>query len=154
MIRELEPAFIISYNYRHIIKEDVIEAMKGRIINLHTSYLPYNRGASPNVFSFLENTRKGVTIHVLDKGLDTGDILCQKELFFDESKETFASSYERLLEEMNQLFRENWKAIRAGKIVPRRQEGEGSYHTMKDLQAIREKKPFTWDTVIQEYKSL
>lgn len=154
MIDALEPSFIISYNYRHLIKEDVIAKMQGRIINLHTSYLPYNRGSSPNVFSFLEDTKKGVTIHVLDKGLDTGDILCQKELFFDEEKETFASTYDKLIEEMNALFRENWQDIKAGNITPQKQQGEGSYHTMKDLQMIRDKKPFTWDTVIKEYKSL
>lgn len=154
MIDALEPSFVISYNYRHLIKEDVLAKLQGKIINLHTSYLPYNRGSSPNVFSFLEDTKKGVTIHVMDKGLDTGDILCQKELFFDEAKETFASSYDKLIEEMNALFQENWQALKAGKIVPKKQQGEGSYHTMKDLQAVREKKPFTWDTVIKEYKSL
>ena len=37
--------FVISYGYRHIIKKNVIDASKNGIINLHISYLPWNRGA-------------------------------------------------------------------------------------------------------------
>lgn len=85
--------------------------MQGQIFNLHISLLPYNREASPNFFSFIENTPKGVTIHQIDEGLDTGPILAQKELFFDESKETFASSYEKLILEIQMLFKENWSSI-------------------------------------------
>lgn len=152
MVEELEPAFVVSYNYRHLIPEEVLELVKGKIINLHASYLPYNRGSSPNVFSFLEDTPKGVTIHVMEKGLDTGDILCQKEVLMDENQETFASSYDKLILAMECLFKENWEAIREGKITPRKQEGPGSYHRMKDLEKIRAEKPFTWDQNIGEYK--
>lgn len=85
--------------------------MQGQIFNLHISLLPYNREASPNFFSFIENTSKGVTIHQIDEGLDTGPILAQNELFFDESKETFASGYEKLILEIQMLFKENWSSI-------------------------------------------
>ena len=45
--------FIISFGYRHIIKEDVINKFINKIINLHISYLPYNKGADPNLWSYL-----------------------------------------------------------------------------------------------------
>ena len=73
---------IISYGYRHIIKKSIIEYVKGNIINLHISYLPWNRGADPNLWSFLENSPKGVTIHYIDEGIDTGDIITQKKIRF------------------------------------------------------------------------
>ncbi len=152
IVQALQPSFVISYNYRHIIKEDVIAYMKGRIINLHTAYLPYNRGSSPNFFSFVENSPKGVTIHQLDAGLDTGAILVQKELNFDEEKETFVSSYDTLIAEMNRLFTENWESIKNGSILPCAQQGPGSYHTMKDLQTYRERCDFSWQDTIAEYK--
>lgn len=152
VVRELEPFFIVSFNYRYIIPEEVLDAMPGRVINLHTSLLPYNRGSSPNFFSFLDDTPKGVTIHLMDKGLDTGDVLCQKEIQFDESRETFASSYERLLEELKGLFRENWEAIRAGRLAPVRQRGAGTYHRMKELEAIKKLVPFEWTDNIEEFK--
>lgn len=152
MVEKMKPSLIVSFNYRHLIKPDILRLMPGRVINLHTSYLPYNRGSSPNVFSFLDNTPKGVTIHFMDEGLDTGDILCRKELFFEEEKETFASSYEKLLSEIKALFRENWRAIKAGGIKAQKQEAGGSYHRMKELEEIRKKAPLDWNMVIADYK--
>ena len=153
MIRALEPSFIVSFNYRYLIPKEVLDLMPDRVINLHTSYLPYNRGSSPNFFSFMDDTPKGVTIHRMAEGLDTGDILCRKELFFDEGRETFASTYEKLLAAMKELFYENWDAIKAGKITAQKQEGCGTYHTMRELAEIREKHPFTWDCNIADYKN-
>lgn len=153
IVEQLQPAFLISFNYRHIIPREVIERMPGRVINLHTSLLPYNRGSGPNFFSFLEDTPKGVTIHLMDEGLDTGDILCQKELFFDEEKETFASSYDKLTEELKELFRENWDAIKEGRIPPVKQQGAGTYHRMRELEAVRERMPFEWTENIAGFKA-
>lgn len=152
MIKDLQPSFIISFNYRYIIKKDVLDYMQGKVINLHTSYLPYNRGSSPNFFSFLEDTPKGVTIHFMDEGLDTGDILCQKELHFDEEKETFTSSYNTLINEIQKLFQENWEAIKTGSIIPRKQTDAGTCHRMAEVIALREKTPFSWDEVIADVK--
>jgi len=73
-----------------------------RAINLHPSLLPWNRGAHSNFWSFLEDTPKGVTIHIIDEGIDTGDILLQKKIKFDQSKETLRSSYGRLQQELQQ----------------------------------------------------
>ena len=152
MIKQLQPSFIISFNYKHIIKKDVLDFMQGKVINLHTSYLPYNRGSSPNFFSFMDDTPKGVTIHLVDEGLDTGAILCQKKLSFNENQETFTSTYNQLLSNMKELFYDNWKAIKEGKLKPMPQDGLGSYHKMSQLEAIREKTPFTWDEVISDVK--
>ncbi len=89
---------------------------------------------------------------LVDKGLDTGDILCQREIVFDEEKETFASSYDRLLAEIQELFRENWEDIREGRIAPRPQEGSGSAHRMREIASIREQMPFTWYERIADFK--
>lgn len=152
MVKQLAPSFIVSFNYRHIVSEEVLRLMQGRVINLHTSFLPFNRGSAPNFFSFWDNTPKGVTIHLMDKGLDTGDILCQRELVFDEEQETFASSYDKLLEEVKELFKANWEKIKAGQLVPCRQTGEGTCHRKRELEAIREKHNFTWEDRIADFK--
>ena len=78
-LEEIRPNLIVSFNYRHIITQDVIDFMNERILNLHMSYLPWNRGSSPNFWSHVEGTKKGVTIHLVSAGLDKGDIC----LFFD-----------------------------------------------------------------------
>ena len=88
----------------------------------------------------------------MDQGLDTGDILCQRQLTFDESRETFASTYNQLLAAIQELFQENWEKIKAGELKPRRQAGEGTCHRLKELEEIREKYGFTWEDGIADFK--
>ncbi len=63
--------FGISYRFLHIIRPAEIAWFQDRLINLHISYLPWNRGKDPNFWSWIENTPKGVTIHRIDTGIDT-----------------------------------------------------------------------------------
>lgn len=148
-INKYHPDFLISYSYKYIIKEDVIEMMKARIINLHISYLPWNRGADPNLWSFIENTPKGVTIHLIDKGVDTGKILLQKEIHFEDEKETLASSYNKLHAEIQKLFKENWDKIRSEGITTKNQSLEGTFHKSKDSEEIKKLMlPEGWDIKI------
>ncbi len=151
-IQELKPSYMISFNYRYIVKQDVLDYMQGKVINLHCSYLPYNRGSSPNFFSFIENTPKGVTIHKMEAGLDTGDIYAQKELFFDEEIETFATTYDALIQAMTELFIEHWEAIKENRLQPVPQSEGGTYHTMADLNAIRNYCDFEWSETIHTVK--
>lgn len=152
MIRELQPKYLISFNYRHIISQEILDMMEGHVVNLHTSYLPYNRGASPNFFSFLDDTPKGVTVHYVDSGLDTGDILCQREILLNEETESFKSSYDKLLKCMMDLFRENWDSIKNDKMPATKQVGNGTCHKMRELERIRENVPFSWEENIAEVK--
>lgn len=79
VVERRRPDFVVSHGYRHIIRREVLARLPDRIVNLHISLLPWNRGADPNVWSFLEDTPKGVTIHYVDERVDTGDIIAQKE---------------------------------------------------------------------------
>lgn len=152
LVQKLQPSFIVSYNYKHLIPADVLEYMNGRAINLHVSMLPYNRGSSPNFFSFIDNTPKGVTIHQMTPALDKGNILCQKELQFDETKESFASSYDILQSEICSLFKEHWDALKNCRIEGFLPSEKGTYHTTKELQDFQSKHPFHWNDCIADKK--
>ena len=151
-IKVMSPSLIINYNYRYIIGEDIIEYMGDRIINLHISYLPWNRGADPNFWSFIDDSPKGVTIHLLDKGLDKGDIIVQKEYFFNEDKETFATTYEYLHRKIVELFIESWERIKSGNYIVRKQQGKGSYHSHKQFVEIVNNIDFSWNSNICDIK--
>jgi methionyl-tRNA formyltransferase len=154
IILKFEPDFIISYNYRYIIKDDVINLMNNQIINLHISYLPFNKGAYPNVWSILDDTPKGVTIHLIDKGIDTGDIIVQKKLNFDNEKETLKSSYELLHKEIQDLFKSNWEKIKEWKITQQKQEGEGTIHFIKDFTNLQSLiGTINWDMKLKTFKN-
>lgn len=151
-IKELNPEIVISYNYSHIVKEDVIDLLGDKIINMHCSLLPWNKGASPNIWSFIDDTPKGVTIHVLEKGLDTGRLLLQEEVTFDEETETLASSYNKLQETIVDLLVSNLEDILDGNIVPTEQKGEGSYHRTSDLKALLNGREIDYNMTIKQFK--
>lgn len=140
--------WVISFGYRHIITQKQIDAIKGNIINLHISYLPFNRGSHPNFWAFYDNTPSGVTIHKLDKGLDTGDILVRKQINFDITQETFLTTYNKLINEIEELFKENHIGIFNNTISPTPQINlkKGTYHKVKDLPPIK-----SWDINIKNY---
>ena len=126
--------FLVSYGYRHILKKPILDLFPQRAINLHISYLPYNRGADPNFWSFIESTPKGVTIHYIDEGVDTGDIIVQKKVDFSSSvhEATLASTYETLHHEIQQLFFQNWASIKSLQCQAIPQSGTGTLHRLKD----------------------
>lgn len=124
---------VISFGYRHIIKQHEIDTAQRPIINLHIGYLPYNRGAHPNFWALFENTPSGVTIHEIDGGIDTGPIIAQKYVNFAKEENTFSLTYSRLTKEVESLFIEMAPSIISGHYTARKQRGKGSYHAIKDL---------------------
>ena len=154
IIKAADPDIVISYNYRHIVKEDVIDILGRKIINLHCSLLPWNKGASPNIWSFIDDTPKGVTIHRLEKGLDTGKIIYQKEVFFDEEKDTLASSYDALQETIVDLLCDNWEEISSCTYKEKEQPSGGSYHRTSDLKKLMGDTKIDYSMTIKEFKDL
>ena len=141
--------FIVSYGYRFIIRSNVVDQFKSRVINLHGSLLPWNRGADPNLWSFLEDTPKGVSIHYIDSGIDTGDIIAQREIFFPSSSETLRSTYEKLSLELEGLFIERWADIRDGNIMATEQPLLGTTHKSKDRTPFERLLTRGWDTPVE-----
>lgn len=135
---------IISFGYRHIISEKLIKSIDIDIINLHSSYLPWNRGAHANFWSFYDHTPKGITIHVIDKGIDTGPILFQKLINFNGYETTFSKTYNRLRTEIENLFIENMDNILNKNYVKYPQKEKGSYHETYELP-----KNIEWDSNIE-----
>lgn len=140
--------FIVSYGYRHILKKNILELLPNRAINLHISYLPWNRGADPNLWSFVEDTPKGVTIHYLDEGMDTGDIIVQEEVIFNKDQETLATSYEKLRITIQELFKQHWRDIKSGNCKRQKQVGKGTMHKVKDKERIFHLLTDGWNTPV------
>ncbi len=124
---------IISFGYKYILDVDFLNLINIPIINLHISFLPWNKGAHPNFWSFYENTPKGVSIHLIDKGIDTGPIIYQKIVKFSKNEETFEQTYSVLKNEIEDLFINNITNIINGKYNTKSQHGEGSFHKKSDL---------------------
>jgi len=148
-IEDWKPDFIVSYGYRYILHTAVLERLSGNAVNLHISLLPFNRGADPNLWSFLEGTPKGVSIHHVDRGVDTGDLILQREVQFGEF-ETLRTTYTRLHVEIEALFKEVWPAIREGRARRRAQPPGGTAHRSRDRMQHTSALRLGYDTPVRE----
>ena len=146
-------SYIICYKYQHILSKPFIDSFNGLIINLHISYLPWNKGSDPNFWSFYHNTPKGVTIHQLTENIDAGPIYCQQKIEFDQD-ETLKTSYTKLCLAMEQFFIASWPDIKNGDVQPMPQTGEGSFNLHKDFCKIFKTLDRGWDTPTHDITQL
>ena len=149
--------FLVSYNYRYILSEDILDLLPLRAINLHISYLPYNRGTDPNFWSFVDGTPSGVSIHYIDEGVDTGDIIVQEKVSFNSEKDTLKVSYIKLQFTIQELFKQNWHDIKTCRCSWQKQAGIGTSHKKNDRKILSHLLQDEWNTkisVIKEYNSL
>ena len=97
-IKEVNPNYGVVADFGFIIPQEIIDSIKGGIINIHFSLLPKYRGASPVQYAILNGDEKtGVTFYLLDKNMDTGDIIAQLEYKID-SKYTSDELYKILFQ--------------------------------------------------------
>ena len=79
-IIDMKPDIIITCAYGQIIPEEILNAPKLGCINVHASLLPRLRGGAPLHHALIDGEEKtGVTIMYMDKNMDTGDIISQRE---------------------------------------------------------------------------
>ena len=75
-IKSYDPDFIVVIAYGQIIKEGLLLQFDDRIINIHASLLPKYRGAAPINWAIINGEEKtGVCSMLVEKGLDSGDVL-------------------------------------------------------------------------------
>jgi len=80
-IKELNPDYLVVVAYGKILPETILNIPVYAPINVHFSLLPKYRGAAPVNWSIVKGEElTGVTTMVMDKGLDTGDILLSEKI--------------------------------------------------------------------------
>ncbi len=135
-LRDLRPEIGISVMFGYIIPADLLSIIPKGCINLHLSLLPYNKGAFPNVWSIVDETPAGVTLHFINEGIDTGDIIAQREVPV-EPVDTGATLYRKLEESAFTLFVKTWPLIKTGNIHRKKQRrDEGTFHRLREVQRI------------------
>ncbi|WP_449063264.1 formyltransferase family protein [Planomonospora algeriensis] len=126
----------VSLFFAHIFTLDVMKAFPRGIVNLHPSLLPYNRGRQPAVWSIIDGTPAGVTLHMIDEGIDTGPVLAQQEVAVH-PHDTGSSLYRRLEEAAVELFLRTWPALRDDTIVPVEQDhGRATGHAITEFEEL------------------
>ena len=149
--------WVVSYGCRQIIHEPWLTIYKNRIINIHISYLPFNRGADPNFWSWFDNTPKGVSIHLIDRGMDTGQLIDQTEVkFHSPEKHTLATSYAQLRKIAPIFFEYVWGNIgrNSYNVEPQKEIFASRTHKSADKKKWMQMLPLGWDTPVLEVSSL
>ncbi|HEB12672.1 MAG TPA: methionyl-tRNA formyltransferase [Actinobacteria bacterium] len=84
-IRSFNPDVIVVAAYGQILSERLLKSPKQGCVNVHASLLPAYRGAAPIQRALMDGADStGVTIMLMDTGMDTGDIFEQKEIRIDD----------------------------------------------------------------------
>lgn len=117
-LRKYPADIFVVAAFGQLLSEEILNMPRLGCINIHASLLPAYRGAAPIQWCVINGEEKtGVTIMQMAKGMDTGDILLQKEVVLDE-KETGGSLFDRLMETGAELIVEVLPKIEAGELTP------------------------------------
>ena len=134
-MRALAPHYIFGIHFPLIIPRNILTLPSVGVLNLHPAYLPYNRGWHNSAWALLDDTPYGGTLHFMNEGVDTGDIIHQRRVI-PAPDDTGDSLYKKALQAEVETFVEAWPQLLSGN--PRRivqDPAAGTAHRKKDLAA-------------------
>src|SRR5688500_2172135 len=146
-LREFAPHYIFGIHFPLIIPRSVLDIPSVGVINLHPAFLPYNRGWHNSAWALLDGTPYGATLHFMNEGVDTGDIIHQKRVE-PSPDDTGNSLYRKALQAEVETFFEAWPLLLSG-APPRiaQDPNAGTAHKKKDLDATGVRRISLDDTV-------
>lgn len=102
-VTHLQPEVICICHFQKLISNEIIKIPKFGCLNLHPSLLPEYRGMAPQHWPIINGEKStGITVHFVDEGIDTGNIIVQKVLPLQGSEYIF---------ELQNKFKEVYKSI-------------------------------------------
>ena len=128
VLRGYDAQIFVVAAFGQIVSREILDMPPFGCINIHASLLPKYRGASPIQQAVLDGEKvSGVTIMQMEDGIDTGDILYQKEITLD-PKETGASLFDKLAQLGAEAIVEALPLLQAGKLTPVKQDESKATH--------------------------
>ncbi|TFB11134.1 methionyl-tRNA formyltransferase [Candidatus Marinimicrobia bacterium MT.SAG.3] len=126
--------FLFSFQYEKIIKRSVLNYPELGCINVHFSLLPRNRGVYTIAWTLLNGDEEaGVTIHYMDLGIDTGDIIGEKS-FRIKDEYNAQDVYQKCTSTGIELFAETLPKLITGKHVGEHQDkSKATYHSLSSI---------------------
>ena len=130
-LKSIDADIYVVAAFGQIISKEILDIPRYGCINIHASLLPKYRGAAPIQQAILDGEKvTGVTIQQMNTGVDTGDILLQREYAISDD-ETGGSLFDRLSILGADLVIEALDLIEKGKIIPRPQDESKATHCGK-----------------------
>jgi hypothetical protein len=132
-IKAMDAAILLSVLFEVRLPPEWLALASWHPLNLHLGYLPYNRGRAPHLWPLIDGSPAGVSLHVMDDGVDAGGIVCQERAAVHDD-DTGGSLLARLEAAALAMLRDSWPRIGTAEPVP--QPAGGSRHTRGDLEAL------------------
>ena len=111
----------VSMSFNQIFRKRLIHTPRLKTINCHAGMLPFYRGRNILNWALINDEKEfGITVHYVDEGIDTGDILAQETFPIDDS-DNYATLLERAYRGCAELLYGTLKQRQAGQSVPRAQ---------------------------------
>ena len=115
-LRALAPDLCVTAAFGQILSQEILDIPQMGSINVHASLLPRHRGSAPIAYAIMQgDAMAGVTTMMMDKGIDTGDMLLQAETQIGET-ETCGELTGRLSLLGAELLAETLKQLEAGTL--------------------------------------
>ena len=143
-LKALKPDLCVTAAFGQILSQEILDIPPMGNINVHASLLPRHRGSAPIAHAILQGEKKtGVTTMMMDRGIDTGDMLLQAETEIGET-ETCGELTERLSRIGAALLGETLERLRRGELrrIPQDESGM-TYDPMlnREMGEIRFQEP-------------
>ena len=117
-ISSLEPDLLISTNFNHYIGKHVRNIPRCGTWNLHKSLLPDFRGMAPGFHALLEGRQTaGATLHVVEKGFDTGGVLSRTSTSISSSDSVYSLSM-RIADSGGRMLSEYLQSVDLDRLDP------------------------------------
>lgn len=133
-IKKFNPEIIFCFGATQLIPNEILKIPKDGVLNLHPALLPKYRGRYSTVQAIFNNEKKaGVTLHLMDEGIDSGPIISQISFPISKS-DTAKTVYDKFTSEGTKLFKSfvvNWK--KNAKIIPKKQDEKNATYFPKGL---------------------
>ncbi|MEY9127592.1 formyltransferase family protein [Bradyrhizobium yuanmingense] len=117
-----------------LIRQPLLSLARRGFINTHPSLLPYGRGKHYNFWSIVDRVPFGVSLHMVDEGVDSGDIVAQLEIPYG-WEDTGGSLYRKAIDAMLTLVQEAYPRLRNLDFETRHQDlAAGTFHRGSELE--------------------
>jgi methionyl-tRNA formyltransferase len=117
-----------------IILSPLLDLPRHGFVNTHPSLLPYSRGKHYNFWSIVERVPFGVSLHMVEQGIDSGDVIAQIEIPYD-WEDTGGSLFRKAGEAMLVLVRQTYPKLRDLDFGTSPQDlAAGKFHRASELE--------------------
>lgn len=137
LLKVLEPEVITSVASPQIFKRALLNLAK-YTLNIHSALLPQYRGMMPSFWALAKGEEKtGVTVHYMNKQVDTGNIILQKTIDIS-PQDTLHSLQTKVANVGATTLLESLEKIKNGNEIRITPQGEGSYYLFPTREAAKE----------------